>query len=218
MLKKPTDEFINKMLAKYSEIEGDELNEKLQKIFIEFNDNTNKYDVLIKVAVLNKIYSTAITNINPVVDKICSISREYDKFNEDDYITFVDRISLIEWVNEKNMSFKRNNISFASKYVHFLSNRTTPIYDSYIWIITKTYLAQNKGIRVSFSNPKNYAEFYETFIDFKRTYSLEKYSNYTIDKFLWIYGRSLIKGIENELSIDLDQAKSELKRRLKARI
>jgi len=216
MLQKPEKNFIDFMLAEYAKIEGDELNLKLQKLFNDFPDDTNKFDVMIKVAALNKIYSTAITNINPVVDKINEVFKSESLRTEEDYLNLVDKISPVEWTNEKDISFKRNNTSFASKYVHFVSNRNIPIYDSYIWIIIQAYIAQKNGIKPSFSNPNNYLEFYNSFIEFKSLYNLKKYSNYTIDKFLWIYGRTLIKEIERDLEINLEKAKSELKRRLKA--
>ncbi len=216
-LKLPDDNFINLTHENYSKIEGDELNEKLQKLFIVFNDDKNKYDVLIKVAALNKIYSTAITNINPVVDQISKTSRENYKLEKiEDFINYVDKISRIEWKNEKDENFRRNNLSFASKYVHFLSNKKIPIYDSYIWIVIKGYLGQKNKSKIVFSNPKNYLEFYDTFCEFKEAFKLGNYSNYQIDKFLWFYGRTLIKDIEKELSTDLEKAKNELKKRIKA--
>jgi len=215
-LEEPTKSFIKVTLENYEIIEGNELNNKLQKLFNEFRDNTNKYDVLIKVAALNKIYSTAITNITPVVDQINKIATvEVNLKSLDSYISFVDKISKIKWTNGRNNTFSRNNLSFASKYVHFISDRQIPIYDSYIWIIIKGYLGQKNRNKISFGNPIDYQEFYKTFCEFKRMFDLEKYSNYDIDKFLWTYGRTLINKISNELHLDLNQAKSELKRRIK---
>ena len=73
-LKKPSKEFIEENLKLFSHKKGDELNENLLKLFETFNDDKNKFHVIIKVAALNKIYSTAITNINPVVEKIVKTS------------------------------------------------------------------------------------------------------------------------------------------------
>lgn len=213
-LKKITDEFIKEILKEYSLIEGDELNQKLLKLFQEFSDDTNKFDVLIKVASLNKIYSTAITNINPIVEKINETSKKSELKNNADFVDFVDKLSLVNWKNEKGEEFKRNNLSFASKYTHFKSNFITPIYDSYIWIVIKGYLGQYNHEKISFTNPKNYKEFHLTFTKFKNVFNLENYSNYEIDKFLWTYGRKMIKQIEKEKNFNLEQAKSELKKQL----
>ena len=161
----------------------------------------------------------AITNINPVVNQITKISSENHKLEKiEDFINYVDKISRIEWTNEKDENFKRNNLSFASKYVHFLSHKKIPIYDSYIWIVIKGYLGQKNNAKIIFSNPKDYLEFYATFCEFKNAFNLGNYSNYQIDKFLWFYGRTLIKDVEKELSTDLEKAKNELKKRIKASI
>ncbi|MGY4385722.1 hypothetical protein ACVWYN_002768 [Pedobacter sp. UYP24] len=216
-LKKPTEKFIAEILELYSIEEGDELNQKLLKLFKTFNDDQNKFDVLIKVASLNKIYSTAIVNINPVVDQIVKISNsESNPKTINEYIEFVDKISKVNWTNEKAKSFERNNLSFSSKYVHFLSDFKIPIYDSYIWIIIKGYLGQKNNEKISFENPRNFKEFYSIFEKFKMDLELNNYSNYNIDKFLWQYGKKLIREIESEMSINLEQAKAELKKRIKA--
>ena len=216
-LKNPTKEFIDEILKLYSVEEGDELNENLLKLFETFNDDKNKFNVLIKVASLNKIYSTAIVNINPVVDQIIKISSsESNPKTITEYVEFVDKISKINWTNGKGKNFERNNLSFSSKYVHFLSNFEIPIYDSYIWIIINGYLGQKNSEKISFENPSNFKEFYATFEKFKIDLGLENYSNYKIDKFLWQYGKKLIQEIEKEMLIDLEQAKSELKKRIKA--
>ncbi len=218
-LEKPTKEFISKVLYQYSQEEGNELNESVLKLFRTFNDDKNKYNVLIKVAALNKIYSTAITNVNPVVEKIIEINGKDNVLNElNDYVNLVDKISKIEWTNSKGNNFKRNNLSFASKYVHFLSEYKTPIYDSYIWIVIKGYLGQKNNTKISFKNPASFKEFYATFDRFKQELNLEQYSNYQLDKFLWQYGKKLITDIEKELDINLDKSKSELRKRIKASI
>ena len=215
-LKSPTEEFISEILELYSE--ENELNENFLKLFKTFNDDKKKYDVLIKVAALNKIYSTAIVNINPVVKQINEISRsaESNPKTITEYVELVDKISKVNWTNSKGENFERNNLSFASKYIHFSSNYKTPIYDSYIWIIIKGYLGQKNNEKISFENPKNFKEFYTVFEKFKIDLGLEHSSNYDIDKFLWQYGKNLISEIEAEMLIDLEKAKSELKKRIKA--
>ena len=166
---------------------------------------------------MNKIYSTAITNIDPVVEQILKINANNVELKEtEDYVAFVDKISKIEWKNSKGINYKRNNLSFASKYVHFLSGYKTPIYDSYIWIIIKGYLGQKDNSKISYKTPEDFKEFYLTFERFRKEFNLEKYSIYEIDKFLWQYGKTLIQNIEIELNINIEKSKSELKKRIKA--
>lgn len=60
-----------------------------------------------------------------------------------------------------------------------------------------------------------HAEFYLTFTEFKKAFKLENYSNYTIDKFLWTYGRKMIFEIVKEKRINLRSAKSKLRKSIK---
>jgi len=215
-LKKLNEKFIRSTLKHYEKDGEHLLNNKLLKLFKTFNDESDKSETRIKVAALNTLYSTAIKNINPVVTAILKASSQNQPKRIDEYVEFVDLISVAKWKNKNTgISYERNNLSFASKYVHFLSKARTPIYDSYIWIIIKGYLGQNGLAKKSFTKPKNYQEFYSTFSKFKSEFNLNKFSNYELDKFLWQYGRMSIAAIEEELGISIDKAKSELQRRIK---
>lgn len=215
-LEKLNEKFIRSTLNRYEKQGGHLLNNKLLKLFKTFNDESDRSETRIKVAALNTLYSTAITNINPVVNGIIDASSRNKPKGIDEYVEFVDLISVAKWTNQNTgLSYERNNLSFASKYVHFLSETRIPIYDSYIWIIVKGYLGQNGLAKMSFTKPKNYEEFYSTFSKFKLEFHLNNFSNYELDKFLWQYGRMSIGTIEKELNVNLDKAKSELQRRIK---
>lgn len=193
---------------------GNKINESLSKLFEKINDQNNENEVLIKVAALNHIYSTNIIYIKPVAEKIKSkISNK--EYSEEDYANLVDEISTVEWISPATGEIReRKNLSFASKYIHFLSGLRTPIYDSYIWIVITGYL-RKKNTRTTFNPPKNYKEFYEKFNKFKKSYALDKYKNYEIDKFLWLTGKELVQEIMKRNSeLTLDQAKAALKRSL----
>lgn len=198
---------------------GNLVNESLSKLFDCMNDESNRFEVSIKVAALNQLYSTAIQYITPVVNKIvCNIPRDYKNLSENGYAALVDSISTATWVSptpEKNHS--RTNLSFASKYIHFLSNCKIPIYDSYIWIVMIGYLKQEKYEKYSFNPPENYEYFYQVFIKFKEHFNLQQKSNYEIDKFLWQYGKNILNEIIIEKSVGLDKAKSILKKRITSR-
>lgn len=202
----------------YINQEGNEINDKLSKLFQQFPDDNNIQEVTIKVAALNTIYSTAIMNISPVVKLITEqLPEDIGGFEMDDFIRLVDEISTVEWTNVKSgKSYRRNNLSFASKYVHFLSSRKTPIYDSYIWIIMTGYRIQS-GLTNSFATPMNYREFYDIFESFKSKFKLDHLSNYQIDKFLWQFGKNKLLAITEENNVSLSKAKSILEKDLKTR-
>lgn len=215
-LRELNNENIQSMLSIHKNDGGDLFNKSLSKLFSSFNDETNKYEVQIKVAALNKLYSTAIQYITPVVNKIVSVYQTIDKpLSLEDYCDLVDRIAVVKWVSlTTGKQHERNNLSFASKYIHFMSKYETPIFDSYIWIILIGYLNQAGYKKYKFGQPKTYKEFIGTFEKFKTTYNLAAYKNYDIDKFLWQYGKTLIDTIITNEQVTLDQAKTILKKRL----
>jgi hypothetical protein len=215
-LKDITNSHIEDMLLIHDKGGGNQINASLSKLFKKMDDESSEYEVSIKVAALNQLYSTAIQYIKPVVEKIvCEIPENHESLTEREYVDLIDKISTVKWSNqETGKSYERCNLSFASKYIHFLSEYKTPIYDSYIWIVLIGYLKQNEDDKLSFSPPKSYSDFYEVFLKFKKTFKLDCYSNYKIDKFLWQYGKNLLTDIINEEGISLNKSKSVLKKRI----
>ena len=209
---------------KFEESSGSEIDKCIEKLFSCMNDNRNKQEIRVKVAALNQIYSTAITYLEPVIEKI------YNEINQNsckeiiDSIECVDKISRITWHNLRTgIEYSRNNLSFASKYIHFLSQKNIPIYDSYVWILLTGYLNQHQyeGNKLSFTPPQNYKnDFitrYNAFAELLKEQCGEEYSPYIIDKFLWQYGKELVEGISAENGISYANAKTELQRRISYR-
>lgn len=195
---------------------GNLINDSLSKLFECMNDESNKFEVGIKVAALNQLYSTAIQYITPIVEKIvCEMPEKYRSLTEKEYSMLVDKIATVDWVSQTTgKTHSRCNLSFSSKYVHFISGRKIPIYDSYIWIVMIGYLKQNGQDTYSFSTPPSYKYFYDVFIKFKELFNLNNYSNYDIDKFLWQYGKNLLNKIMKDQEPNLGKAKLVLKKEL----
>lgn len=120
------------------------------------------------------------------------INSDTDGIEECEFIKLVCDIAKVEWKDKTGKLQSRTNLSFASKYIHFISKRKTPIYDSYIWIIMIGYLRQHANKNYSFSEPICYDNFYKKFVEFKEFFPLLKdVTNYKIDKFLWQMGKSI---------------------------
>lgn len=207
---------INTIDREYTERGGHNTADSLFKLFKFMNNHTNKYEVKIKVAALNSIYSTAIQHINPVVNKIVEvINQETNEMSEKELGILVDKIATAEW-----SSGKRTNLSFASKHIHFLSKGKIPIYDSYIWIVMTGYLYQYTNKNYSFDKPKKYGDFYERFFEFKGLFSgLADMTNYEIDKFLWQMGKNYLdETIERYKLKDRQSAKRKMIQRLRIKI
>lgn len=216
LLIEPNSSNIQAMLKQHDEDGGNNINDSLTKLFNSLNDEANKYEVSIKVAALNQIYSTAIQYITPVVTQICkNIDNKHKSLSIDQYSELVDKIAKVTWVSPTTAkTHTRCNISFSSKYIHFLSECQLPIYDSYIWIVIIGYLNQKNKTKLSFSPPNSYQEFYLRFIEFKKEFGLTERTNYDIDKYLWQYGKNLINEIIKSDGVNIDKAKSILKERI----
>lgn len=212
-----SEALINNTLQEHSEGGGNEIDKKLLSLFEFMGDNKSVCEVTIKVAALNTIYATAINYIKPVVAKIVEIiPNDISKNDENDFVIFIDNIASVSWKNESiNKEYSRINLSFASKYVHFLSKRKMPIYDSYMWIIMIGYFNQYKNLHLSFGKPSDYSEFFQLFNKFKAEFNLGKFSNFEIDKFLWHSGKMALSKIIKEDDIKMGAAKSKLMKQLK---
>jgi glycosyltransferase involved in cell wall biosynthesis len=212
-----SEALINNTLQEHSEGGGNEIDKKLLSLFEFMGDNKSVCEVTIKVAALNTIYATAINYIKPVVAKIVEIiPNDISKYDENDFVKFIDNIAFVSWKNESiNKEYSRINLSFASKYVHFLSKRKMPIYDSYMWIIMVGYFNQYKNLNLSFAKPADYSEFFQLFNKFKAEFNLGMFSNFEIDKFLWHSGKIALSKILKEKGIKMGAAKSKLKKQLK---
>lgn len=197
--------------------EGDKINLSLEKLFRTFDDESSYEEVQIKVAALNHIYSTSIKFIKPLVKKITEEVSKKQNYTEEELVALADTIANIEWTSSSdNKTYKRNYLSFASKYIHFFSKYKMPIYDSYIWIIMVGYFIQ-KGNNTYFFNkpPKSYKDFYSIFYLFRKEFDMDKYTVYETDKFLWMYGKYLIEDIMEKNQVDLDKAKRILQEQIK---
>ena len=170
-LKKINSEHINEIKNLYeTRSEGDNINISLAKLFNAFDNESSYEEVQIKVAALNQIYSTSIKYIKPLVKKITEEVPKKQNLTDDELVGLADKIANIEWISTSdNKPYKRNYLSFASKYIHFFSKYKMPIYDSYIWIIMVGYFNQ-KGInKYSFGKtPKSYKDFYSIFFEFRK--------------------------------------------------
>lgn len=191
---------INNVFLEYEDQGGNHLNEKLTKLFKAFQDHDDEYDTLIKVATLNKIYSTNMRSLGPMVDNIVNAigKSKLDSLKTQEYVKLVDIISITDHGNHKGKRKIIRNLSFASKYIHFISNNQTPILDAYIWIMMQGYLHQTFGRKAKRTQPKTYHNFYEQFCRFKKAMKLESTSNYKLDKVLWYMGKQRFDHYKNQ--------------------
>ena len=217
-LEEITPEHFQEIRQRHLDERHDALNDKIQKLFHHFPDNTNLEDVRLKASVINSLYNTNIRYIDPSVRRITTVFEDVEngKSGTCDDIDLVDLIAETTWEGYKNKKTERKYyLSFASKFMHFQSGRVLPIYDSYIWLVMVGYL-RRRGLKQRFANPKTYRDFYKVFCTFKESYGLSDYSNYDVDKFLWQYGMRLVDERLDKDKPDREKGRARLKKDLTA--
>ena len=159
-------------------------------------------DVLIKVAVLNALYSTRILAIESVARHIFNTPNLDARLAGGD-VGVVNEIALVELE-----SGPRNNISFASKYCSWHKPDIYPIYDlnvdEYLWVCQK---------RDQFSSFKryelrDYPRFFKVMGEFRSFYKLGSFSFKEIDKFLWTEGGELLRNEWTKKSAEVPGAEA----------
>ena len=152
------------------------------KLIAAYPKNTILEDVLLKVTVINRLYSTNVFAVYPMAEHIVELN--IDPSLEKAEPEIVNRIAELHMGNKT-----RHFYSFASKYCSWHALDRYPIYDSYVNIMLKAY--REKDSFASFSNADlwNYPTFKNIVQQFRQFYSLQAFSFKELDKFLWMYGR-----------------------------
>lgn len=162
-----------------------EIDKTLETLFNNiFITNINLNDIIIKVCVLNDLYSTQIFDTFSMARHIygLNIDEDLEKGNFD----LIDKIAQCK-IGDKT----RNFYSFATKYCSHHYPEKFAIYDSYVAYALNHFNKKDPFHKFKKSDLKNYFVFMETITAFIKKNSLFKYSLKEIDKFLWTCGKEL---------------------------
>jgi hypothetical protein len=206
-VKIPTQEQVKTYISQWHKLENYINQEKaLNKLFKELLPKNDKFeDVLLKVTVLNKFYSTKILDTYSLSKKIGEIKYLDDRLKNGDK-SLVDEISTID-------EQKRSFYSFASKYCNHHNEEAFPIFDSFVEKVIM-YLIINDNETIIKSNNiskemktllsskitksriqaflrEKYKNFTSVLTDIRHVYKLENVSYSDFDKFLWLWGKDM---------------------------
>lgn len=172
-------------------VSEDILNQLFQK---DIPKNNHIDCVLIKVKILNELYSTMLYATRKMSEHIVTLAHEnnLDARIADGDLSIVDEIAAFEFqtvAKDGNvLSGNKHFLSFASKYCSFHEPEKFPMYDSRIRKSLVLYL-KNKGFKISeskiYGNYKAYCEAIEVFRDI---YELRMFTWREIDKAMWMHG------------------------------
>lgn len=154
----------------------------VSKAFRSFPRNGRLEEILLKVAVLNSLYSTNIFALTKVAIHIYQL--QIDNALAQHSLTVVDAIACIEFNGKR-----RRNYSFATKYCHWHLPDVYPIYDSYVERLLWAYQQQDEFARFRREELQDYTRYKLIHEQFKQYYGLNAFTTKQVDQFLWGYGK-----------------------------
>ena len=186
------------------EFENDEQSaiyyEAVRKTFHDYPKNVKKLDVVLKVAVLNELYSTRILATYKMVSHIHKLATK-ENFNllKKGDLDAVNKIRKGHGIRRKNKKDDIDEYSFATKYCHFSNPKCYPIYDQNV---EKAIMDLQKNNNAHFQKQEGLydpqKEDLRDPLDFRniidriiRQYGFNDYQQ--IDRALWVYGKVLAK-------------------------
>lgn len=161
----------------------------LAELFNNFPLNTVYSEVLLKVKVLNLLYSTRIGDVNTVAHHITNLE-DLDSEIANGLPDAVHRIADVTLRGRKYWF-----LSFAAKYCSWHNSRDFPIYDANVneslW-----FYKGHESVRFSMSFRRqdlwDYFKFKEIVIAFRSAYGLDSFTFKELDQFLFYRGEELL--------------------------
>ena len=156
-----------------------------------FPENKKLEDILLKISVINDLYSTQIYSTFSMARHIRGIDIDA-KLQQGDPDA-VGMISSGHGICSKRTKKEISFYSFSTKYCSWHNKDAYPIYDSFVHKILMAYQKSDHFSEFGESDLKDYRRFKEIITDFVNHYSLTDYDLKEIDKFLWVYGKRIFR-------------------------
>ncbi|WP_019011206.1 hypothetical protein [Deinococcus aquatilis] len=164
----------------------------LQSLLQAFPANTVTAEILLKVVVINQIYSTGIFAVQPVAERIQAANIDAALQVGDPSV--VHHIDRLQFITAQGKQIDRSIYSFATKYCALHQPQHYPIYDGLISSKLLAYQKQDSFSPVNFKDTdlRDYLTFKAVVLQFQVHYHLTGVSLRDIDQFLWTLGKGLL--------------------------
>lgn len=188
-LEKPTNELVEHYIDKFNNDERYSLaDQAIINLFQKFPKNRKIEDILLKISVINDLYSTNIFGTFILAKHILQLN--IDNALETADPSVVNKIAIGHGISKPKGVGDRNFYSFATKYCNWHKKDSYPIYDRFVEKILIAYRNNDNFSTFDDIELKDFKRFKEIIEDFRKHYSLTKHNLKEIDKFLWIYGKT----------------------------
>jgi hypothetical protein len=152
-------------------------------VFNLWRRNSDFYEILAKVSILNQLYNTNIRNPYPVVSRIMELKID-DRLGIGDPALLVDEMAAVKFSDKTRRLF-----SFATKYCAWHQPDRFQIFDRYVERVLWEY--RGHGIaKFHREELRSYGRFAELIDEFRVYFKLERFSPKQLDKFLWKEGKA----------------------------
>lgn len=189
-IKTPTSNLVKEYNKKF---ESDEryyrADQAIIKLFDKFRENKDIINILLKVSVINDLYSTNIFATFEMAKHIHSL--DIDSALEKGDLEIVNKIAKVK-LSDKEKNF----YSFATKYCNWHNRSNYPIYDGFVDKILKEYRNQTHFFDFNNADLRDYTKFLEILEKFRSFFKLDDFDFKEIDKFLWMHGKETFKKIK----------------------
>ncbi|HEY5534592.1 MAG TPA: hypothetical protein VIL99_06645 [Ignavibacteria bacterium] len=189
-LQTPTNDLVDKYIDKFNKDERYYLaDQSIINLFKAFPENKKLEDILLKISVINDLYSTNIFATFIMARHILMLQIDNDLLVADPSV--VSKIAIGHGIRKPKGNGDRNFYSFATKYCNWHNKDEYPIYDRFVEKILLAYRDKDNFSKFDDNDLKDFQRFKQIIIDFKNKYLLTKHNLKEIDKFLWIYGQEI---------------------------
>jgi hypothetical protein len=161
----------------------------IAQLFQKFPTNTRVSQVLLKVLVLNKLYSTQIRDVDIEIIARHIVSSQIDGLLSNGLPKAVELVAKVK-IEEKI----RNNYSFATKYCNWHNRNCFAMYDSNVDYSLWAYKKKSSFANFYHKDLWDYEKFLQIMKAFRSFYGLSSVSFKRLDKFLWLLGKKLRGG------------------------
>lgn len=187
-LQTPTNKLLDEYIDKFNGEEKYYLpDQAIIKLFDAFPENKYLEHILLKISVINDLYSTNILGTFNMAKHIHQLDIDSGLNQGDPHL--VNKISSGHGIVSKKNNKEINFYSFATKYCNWHNRDNYAIFDSFVKKVLMAYKRKDNFSAFVETDLKDFIKFKQVVLDFKQFYNLTEHSLKQIDKFLWIYGK-----------------------------